>query len=156
VPETDVLVKAWQQGKNIAARPGKAWRADLLAFGEQNRIERPYKIPGFPGSDKGLDNYPKIFRRQSSSWIKTAGALTPAHFYDLLAKSTQQEHDYLMTYKTFEKLKGKKPKKWQKLIDYVGKNGKTLFQPISLVFKEEPSALKTGPCSNPKPVTGWS
>jgi endonuclease YncB( thermonuclease family) len=153
--EIDVLIQAWKGGRNVRGRAGRSWHAALLPFGEENRIERDYKIPGYPQSDTGRVNYPKIFRRQAVFWIRTVGPLSPAGFYDMLKRNTKKEHDYLLTHKAFEKLKGKKPKKWQRLVDYVGRNGRTKFTPIALVFKEEPSTLYRGSCTNPSRVTRW-
>lgn len=158
-PEIDTLISAWKIGKNIAGRPGKVLANTLLKFGDENRISRTggkYVIPGYPQKDKGPVNFPKIFRRQAKFWVEVTGQLSAAEYYDKLKSGTASEHDYLCTLADYRKLltNGTKPKR-RSLYEFVKPTGKIDFEPIDLVFAEEPSKLHKGTCEAPTLVTKW-
>jgi endonuclease YncB( thermonuclease family) len=145
--EVQTLVDAWKVGKKIAGRAGKAFRKPLQTF-DPNRTVENAKLP-----DKGNVNFPKIFRRQATFWVEVPGALPPAQFVQMLQKGQTGKPDtaYPLAYflKNINKLD---PKKRVKLVDKIGPQGQTQFDPEDLVFKEDKSRLLG---ANGQEVKSW-
>jgi endonuclease YncB( thermonuclease family) len=145
--EVQTLVDAWKTGKKIVARPGKSLRKPLQTFVSGRNVDNA-KLP-----DGGKLNIPKIFRRQAQFWTEVPGPLTRTDFVAQLNKGIKGKPDaaFPLGYflKNFEHLD---PKKRVSLASKISSQGKTLFSPEELVFKEDPARLLA---ANGKPVSGW-
>jgi endonuclease YncB( thermonuclease family) len=134
--EVQTLLDAWKTGRNIAARPGKAFQKVLQPF-DPNRNVKNAKLP-----DGGKLNFPKIFRRQGTFWAQVPGPLTGAEFVALLKKGQTGKSDkaYPLAY-FLSHTNNLDRKKRVDLTSKIGAQGQTLFKPEELVFSEDPSTL---------------
>jgi endonuclease YncB( thermonuclease family) len=145
--EVKTIVDAWKVGEKISARPGRSLRKPLQPF-DSTRTVKNAKLP-----DGGKGNIPKIFRRQATFWTQVPGALPAAEFVNMLTNGLKGKPDsaYPLAYflAHIDKLD---PKKRIKLASRIGAQGRTLFKPQDLVFREDPVTLFT---AGGKKVTGW-
>lgn len=134
--EIRTLVKAWKIGRNLGARPGKAFQAVLQPFNPNMNVDNA-KLP-----DGGKINFPKIFRRQATFWAQVPGPLTGADFVKLLNKGVHGKSDtaYPLDY-FLSHTDHLDPKKRVSLASKIGADGQTLFKPEDLVFREDPVKL---------------
>jgi len=145
--EVQTLVDAWEIGKKIAARPGKLFRKPLQPFVPGRNVNNA-KLP-----DGGKVNIPKIFRRQAQFWTEIAGPLTRTEFVALLKKGIKGKPDSAFPLGYFLKnFKHLDPKKRVTLVSKISSQGKALFSPEELIFKEDPATLLA---ANGQPVKGW-
>jgi len=145
--EVQTLVDAWEIGKKIAARPGKLFRKPLQPFVPGRNVNNA-KLP-----DGGKVNIPKIFRRQAQFWTEIAGPLTRTEFVALLKKGIKGKPDSAFPLEYFLKnFKHLDPKKRVTLVSKISSQGKALFSPEELIFKEDPATLLA---ANGQPVKGW-
>jgi endonuclease YncB( thermonuclease family) len=145
--EVQTLVNAWKIGKKIAARPEKSLRKPLQPFVPDRNVNNA-KLP-----DAGKLNIPKIFRRQAQFWTEVPGPLTRTEFVSLLNKGIKGKPDEAFPLGYFLKnFKHLDPKKRVSLVSKISSQGKTLFSPEELVFKEDPATLLA---ADGQPVKGW-
>jgi endonuclease YncB( thermonuclease family) len=145
--EVQTLVDAWKIGKKLAARPQKSLRKPLQSFFPGRNVANA-KLP-----DGAKLNIPKIFRRQAQFWTEVDGPLTRTEFVDLLNKGIKGKPDSAFPLDYFLKnFKNLDPKKRVSLPSKISSQGKTLFSPEELVFKEDPTTLKA---ANGQAVKGW-
>jgi len=145
--EVQTLVNAWKIGKKIAARPEKSLRKPLQQFVPDRNVNNA-KLP-----DTGKLNIPKIFRRQAQFWTEVPGPLTRTEFVRLLNKGIKGKPDEAFPLGYFLKnFKHLDPKKRVSLVSKISSQGKTMFSPEELVFKEDPATLLA---ADGQPVKGW-
>jgi endonuclease YncB( thermonuclease family) len=145
--EVQTLVDAWKIGRKIAARPEKSLRRPLQPFVPGRSVSNA-KLP-----DRAKLNIPKIFRRQAQFWTEVAGPLTRTEFVALLNKGIKGKPDEAFPLGYFLKnFKHLDPKKRVSLVSKISSQGKTLFSPEELIFKEDPVTLFA---ANGQTVKGW-
>ncbi len=135
-PELNALVTAWNAGKTLAARPGKALQKPLQPFNPALDVNNA-KLP-----DGGKLNYPKIFRRQATFWTQVPGPLSGADFLAMEKKGQKGKSDlaYPLAY-FLANINNLKPKNRIPLWTKIGSQGQTNFNPPDLVFKEDATKL---------------
>jgi endonuclease YncB( thermonuclease family) len=145
--EVNTLVSAWNNGKTLAARPGKSIQKPLQPFNPSVNVNNA-KLP-----DGGKLNYPKIFRRQAAFWTQIPGTLSGADFFAKLKKGQKGKSDlaYPLAY-FLANITKLKPKNRVPLWSKIGAQGQSNFAPPDLVYKEDASRLLK---ANGQPVTGF-
>jgi endonuclease YncB( thermonuclease family) len=145
--EVQTLLNAWNAGRSLGNRPGKAFQKPLQAF-DPNRNVNNATLP-----DPGNVNFPKIFRRQATFFVQVPGNLTGQDFVKMLNKGATGKSDtaYPLNY-FLANTDNLDKKKRVRLIDNIGSQGETLFKPEELVFTEDPATLLD---NAGKKVTSW-